>query len=143
MIQETQEFTEVVEEAHYKGIWALNSCSVVALAITANITYEVSLALMTKFGWTEDTGASVLGSVEALEDAGARLEFLGREQIAYLARRFSPRAAYLSVNDFLKVYNKGIFQVVTNGHIFAVIDGVAHDFEHSGRHKVQCAIKIF
>ena len=138
MIKKSTKWLEMYEAAYEHN--DRNCCSVVALAISAGWSYENAWSSMRTAGRKKGRGATVRTSIEALENSKIKHEILDMNDMHDIRREMDGKR--LTTNQFAKMFNKGTYQVMIRGHIFAMIDGVVHDFENSGKHEVLCAIKI-
>ena len=117
-----------------------NTCSVIALAISADWDYMDAEESMRRVGRRQHKGASVRQSAEALDYAGIKYNILGKGAMKCIRQQMGTKV--VTVNAFSKMFNKGTYQVVIAGHIFAMTDGVVHDFNTSGRGHVLCALEM-
>ena len=141
MITKTKEWIGMDREAYEYD--EHNDCSVVALAIAAGWDYIDAHGAMWKAGRRRHKGATIRQSIQALEQAKVKHTVLDTNIMERMTKQAGLKT--MTVNQFAKINNmKGTsYQIMIRGHIFAMIDGVVHDFENSGKHRVLCAIELF
>ena len=141
MIKVSQKYKDMVHDSDFWDDW--NDCSVIALAISAGWPYMDAQEALWKTGRRQGTGATIRQSIEALEAAKVKHTVIAGHMLEMMTVQAGIKV--MTVNQFAKINNmkNTTYQIMINGHIFAMIDGVVHDFENSGKHRVLCAIELF
>jgi hypothetical protein len=110
-----------------------NDCTVKALAIVANVTYDEAHRALANAGRKARQGCYQGAQYAALKTLGKKLERVDMRPI--LATFPKDRKGNIRRNmtthhprRFNKVWPKGTYLLYTIGHVSAVVDGVMHDW---------------
>ena len=109
-------------------------CSVKAVAIVCNASYEEAHAALKKAGRKNRKGANMPMIVAAIRSLGAYIEFEGLEADKHKGtnQRKCPVSRIAS-----RLPKKGRFLALTCNHIVAVVDGEVLDWTEGRRHQVK------
>lgn len=99
--------------------WDKADCSVRALAAAAGVSYKVASITFSAQGRTLKKGTSIELSRRLYEDV------LGMKPV--------DMAQGMHLGGFLEVARTGSFLIHKNGHAFAVVEGVVHDWEGTSK----------
>jgi hypothetical protein len=115
-----------------------NDCSVKALALACDISYEDAYDEMLKVGRKKNKGAYTRQTLKALDNVGIKYR-----EITPNGRRIrQPNGLKYTVRTIGRDFYAGTYIMTINGHILTMINGVVEDWTQGKLNRVQRLIKI-
>lgn len=118
-----------------------NDCTVRTAVLLTRKPYKEVHRAFSRAGRRAQHGFSIAGTRNALTKLGARWR-AARDEVRNIT---TDRAAYPTLKQFITAFPKGSYALTTNAHMFAVIDGVVHDwgrYSSGARCRITSATKI-
>lgn len=116
-----------VASSYYKDH---NYCTVIALAVTCNLKFGKSKAIMSRNGRVTGKGACLPIIEQAIAEAGHRV----------VKKSYSVGGTMSTVASRLD--SSKTYMVFVRGHVAAVRDGIVQDWTEGRRHRVQVVWEI-
>ncbi len=110
-----------------------NDCSVLALAVVADLTYDAAHKAMAEVGRKNNDGARTGQTFTALHNLGKTYDDV------------TDRASFAEIKTIksLKRLNlKGKYLITVSGHILAMKDGEIHDWTNDRQHRIQKIYRV-
>ncbi len=121
-----------------------NDCSVRAIAIACNVPYDVAHAAMAAEGRKEGKGAYRLSICNAADKLG--FDYAQKMTSSFHEQMKGQDAKCRNLTPFqIRKYAhlfQGSYLIFTDGHVFASVDGVVHDFNNGRKTHVIAVIKL-